>query len=423
MRYLQMIQVQRQDFNGRMLTIRRDDLRAIACILDTTVECAVARLETDGPLPDPLIRPTRDRSAGRSGSTSTSRSARRRCDYCAFATWTDRHHLIDDYLAACRAEIERAVAAGMPPATTVFVGGGTPSLVPAADLVRVLDAIPRRRGAEVTVECNPDTVTDELLAAYVAGGVNRLSLRRAVDGAATCWPRSAAPTTPPTCAGPSTLARAAGFATFNLDLIYGGAGEIARRLAAHARGGPRPRPAPRLGLRASPSRPAPPLADDPARHPDDDDQADKYLLAAERLAAAGLELVRDLELGAARPRVPPQPPLLGSQGDYLGFGCAAHSHRARPAVVERPHPRALRRRRRAGRSPRRGRGPRATTSGPRRRSQLALRTRAGVPVDGARPSSELPGSSCATTTAAVLTVEGRLLANEVALRLRLTAAT
>lgn len=48
MRYLQMIQVQRQDFNGRMLTVRRDDLRAIACILDTSVESTVGRLESLG---------------------------------------------------------------------------------------------------------------------------------------------------------------------------------------------------------------------------------------------------------------------------------------------------------------------------------------------------------------------------------------
>ncbi len=47
-RYLQMIQVQRQDFNGRMLTVRRDDLRAIACILDTTPEQAVERLDSLG---------------------------------------------------------------------------------------------------------------------------------------------------------------------------------------------------------------------------------------------------------------------------------------------------------------------------------------------------------------------------------------
>jgi transcriptional regulator with XRE-family HTH domain len=48
MRYLSMIQVQRQDFNGRMLTIRRDDLRAIACILDTSVETTASRLESLG---------------------------------------------------------------------------------------------------------------------------------------------------------------------------------------------------------------------------------------------------------------------------------------------------------------------------------------------------------------------------------------
>ncbi|HJQ44195.1 MAG TPA: hypothetical protein VJ831_13990, partial [Jatrophihabitantaceae bacterium] len=47
-RYLQMIQVQRQDFNGRMLTVRRDDLRAIACILDTTLDQAIDRLDDLG---------------------------------------------------------------------------------------------------------------------------------------------------------------------------------------------------------------------------------------------------------------------------------------------------------------------------------------------------------------------------------------
>lgn len=47
-RYLQMIQVQRQDFNGRVLTVRRDDLRAIACILDTSPEDAITRLQTLG---------------------------------------------------------------------------------------------------------------------------------------------------------------------------------------------------------------------------------------------------------------------------------------------------------------------------------------------------------------------------------------
>src|SRR5579864_8172549 len=82
----------------------------------------------------------------------------RRCDYCAFATWTDRHHLVNAYVAACRREIERAVAGGMGSASSVFFGGGTPSLLPPELLAGILAAIPTQPGAEVTVECNPETV-------------------------------------------------------------------------------------------------------------------------------------------------------------------------------------------------------------------------------------------------------------------------
>src|ERR1700760_1214283 len=73
----------------------------------------------------------------------------KRCDYCAFATWTDRAHLVDAYLDACARDIERAAPS---PATSVFVGGGTPSLVAGDALARVLRAIPLAPGAEVTVE-------------------------------------------------------------------------------------------------------------------------------------------------------------------------------------------------------------------------------------------------------------------------------
>ncbi|MFI5053945.1 MAG: radical SAM protein, partial [Acidimicrobiia bacterium] len=71
-----------------------------------------------------------------------------RCDYCDFATWTDRAHLIDDYVDACRRDIRNR---GLRDATSVFFGGGTPSLIPAHSLVSILDAIPRVPGAEVTV--------------------------------------------------------------------------------------------------------------------------------------------------------------------------------------------------------------------------------------------------------------------------------
>ena len=99
----------------------------------------------------------------------------KRCDYCAFATWTDRDHLMGAYADHVVAEIAAAVRSGLPAATSVFFGGGTPSLLPAELLTAILDAIPIVDGAEVTVECNPDTVTPALFAAYAAHGVNRVS--------------------------------------------------------------------------------------------------------------------------------------------------------------------------------------------------------------------------------------------------------
>ena len=97
----------------------------------------------------------------------------KRCDYCAFATWTDRHHLIDDYVAACRQELH---VAEIPAATSVFFGGGTPSLIDANLLVSILDDIDKTNDAEVTVECNPETVTYELFDTYAQHGVNRISM-------------------------------------------------------------------------------------------------------------------------------------------------------------------------------------------------------------------------------------------------------
>jgi len=98
-----------------------------------------------------------------------------RCDYCAFATYSDRDHLMSRYVEAVIAEIEAAKTEGLPVATSVFFGGGTPSRLSAEELLRILDAIPRSDDAEVTVECNPEDATQERLGAYRAGGVNRMS--------------------------------------------------------------------------------------------------------------------------------------------------------------------------------------------------------------------------------------------------------
>ncbi|NCZ92129.1 MAG: hypothetical protein EBY96_06825 [Actinobacteria bacterium] len=65
----------------------------------------------------------------------------KRCDYCAFATFTDRHHLTTSYLAAMKTHIGRAIDSGMPRASSIFVGGGTPSMVPGRELGAVIAMI------------------------------------------------------------------------------------------------------------------------------------------------------------------------------------------------------------------------------------------------------------------------------------------
>ncbi|MBV8959300.1 MAG: radical SAM family heme chaperone HemW [Actinobacteria bacterium] len=340
-----------------------------------------------------------------------------RCDYCAFATWTDRAHLMADYAAACVTELR---AATLPPATSVFFGGGTPSLLPAELLLSVLDVVSRAEGAEVTVECNPDTVSAALFAAYRAAGVNRVSfgVQSMVPHVLRGLGRSHSIDHVRTAVA---LAADAGFDSYNVDLIYGGAGESMADWEATLAAVLALDPAPlHVSAYALTVEPGTPLAADPARHPDDDDQADKYLRADAMLAAAGL---RNYEISNwARPGYECRHNLLyWSQGDYRGIGCAAHSHEAG-------------RRWWNVRTPERyiaaiadGRSPVAadeTLDAPTRaleRLQLALRTSAGVPRTALATADDLTSADllfAVDPDTVALTPRGRLLANEVAARLR-----
>ncbi len=246
-----------------------------------------------------------------------------KCDYCAFATWTDRAHLVDRYLAALSTEIERAVGEGMPVADTIFVGGGTPTLVPADALAEVIAAIPRRDDAEVTVECNPDDVTVEMLRTYRSGGVNRVSI--GVQSMSAHVLAALGRTHDP--ANVERAVRAiveAEMPTFNLDVIYGAVGESVddwRRTVEEVLAFDPPHVS-AYGLTVEAGTV---LAAQPERHPDDDDQADKYELADDLLVAAGL---RNYEVSNwARPGHESRHNFLyWRQADYRGFGCAAHSH-------------------------------------------------------------------------------------------------
>lgn len=335
----------------------------------------------------------------------------RRCGYCSFATWTDRDHLQERYLAALRTDIERA---GLPPVTSVFVGGGTPTRVAAEALTEVLAAIPTVPGAEVTVECNPDDVTVEMMHTYRAGGVSRISM-----GVQSLAPHVLAALdrrhTPANVQTAVAAVREAGIERVNLDLIYGAAGESLADWRETVAGvvalGPTHVSAYALTVEGGT-----PLAERPELHPDDDDLADKYELADELLSAAGLA---NYEVSNwARPGDECRHNVLyWAQGDYRGFGSAAHSHAAGRRWWNLRTPERYLAAVEAGESTE---AAGETLDDETRRIeglQLALRMRDGVPA-ASLDTNGLDGLVESDGVRVRLTRAGRLLANEVSLRLR-----
>jgi oxygen-independent coproporphyrinogen-3 oxidase len=152
----------------------------------------------------------------------------KRCYYCAFNTAPlDDQAVMDRYVAALLAEIELARRVEWVSSITVgsvFFGGGTPSLVSADDMRAVLERLRTRfrieSGAEITVECNPESVTREKLAAYRAAGVNRISLGvQALDDA--ILHRIGRIHDAAGAQRAFDAARAAGFDNDSVDLMYG----------------------------------------------------------------------------------------------------------------------------------------------------------------------------------------------------------
>jgi putative oxygen-independent coproporphyrinogen III oxidase len=341
----------------------------------------------------------------------------KRCDYCAFATWTDREHLVGKYLDAVRLDIQRAVQAGMAPVSSVFVGGGTPSLVPPEALIEVLADIPRTGDAEVTIECNPDDVTAEMMRVFHHGGVNRISL--GVQSMASHVLHTLGRThDPDNVARAVGHLRAAGIPTFNLDIIYGTAGEsladweftVTSVLALDP---------PHLSAYGLTVEAGTPLAATPERYPDDDDQADKYDLVDELLEASGRPWYEVSNW--AKPGHECRHNLMTwSQGDYRGFGCAAHSHvagrrwwnvRTPDRYIDLVE----------GNQSVEAAGETLDAEARRlERLHLLLRTRTGVPANAfsTHDADVLEGLVQCVDGRCVLTRAGRLLANEVSLRVR-----
>ena len=155
-----------------------------------------------------------------------------RCGYCDFNTYTPAERgdaTPDSWMAAVDAELERAAASCGPVLVdTVFVGGGTPSLLGAQRLGAALDIVakhfPVAAGAEITTEANPESTSPEFFDGIRAAGFTRVSL-----GMQSLSPRVLAVLdrthSPGRAPAAAAEARAAGFAHVNLDLIYGTPGE------------------------------------------------------------------------------------------------------------------------------------------------------------------------------------------------------
>jgi oxygen-independent coproporphyrinogen-3 oxidase len=296
-------------------------------------------------------------------------------------------------------------------------------------LEAVREAVSLAPGAEVTVECNPETISAEKLRAYRAGGVTRLSF-----GAQSMVPHVLASLgrehDPAAVRRAAHLAGEEGFAgTYSVDLIFGAAGESMGDWEASLQGvlGLDPPPA-HVSAYALTVEAGTPLARDPLRYPDDDDQADKYAVADKVLSGAGLtwyEISNWAQPGARCVHNL----LYWSQGEYVGIGCAAHSHLVRPDGTGRRWwnvrtPERYCNLVESGASAEAA----AETLGLEERNweALVLRLRTSMGVPSSVVPLELfrdglvavaPGGP-GLASQAVLTLRGRLLANEVATRLQ-----
>jgi oxygen-independent coproporphyrinogen-3 oxidase len=339
-----------------------------------------------------------------------------RCDYCAFATYADRDHLMDDYVAAVIEEVTWAVDVGMAEATSVFFGGGTPSRLSSEQLLSILDAIPRSDDAEVTVECNPEDASLERLTAYREGGVNRMSF-----GVQSTQPAVLADLgrRHGTMAHEqvSRAVTEAGFTTWNMDLIVGSRAETITDvqhtlddllgLAS---------PPPHVSCYALTPEPGTPLGEDRDRHPDEDATADAYDLVGGVLEDHGYEW-EEISNWARPGHECRHNHVYWDQGDYLGFGSAAHSHQHGRRFWNVRTPERYIALVQRGERPLGGEEVLDEETRRFERDSLALRTRRGVAVEAFDSLEEIAHLVRVRDGQVTLAPNGRLLANQVIVRL------
>jgi oxygen-independent coproporphyrinogen-3 oxidase len=317
-----------------------------------------------------------------------------RCGYCDFNTYTStelRGAKQEDYASTLIAEIglARGVLAdvgALRPMDTVFFGGGTPTLLPAGDLARMLEAATAAfglaEGAEVTVEANPDTVTPAVARTLAAAGVTRMSvgMQSAVPHVLASLDRTHRPENVTTAVA---AAKDAGLAV-SVDLIYGAPGESLADWEASLDAA--------LALESDHISAYALIIEDGTKlarqirrgevpTPDDDLQADMYELADARLAAGGFDWY-EVSNWARTPEQRSRHNLAYWRGsDWWGFGPGAHSHVAGLRWWNVKHPAAYAQRLAASESPAAGTERPDAESRTLERILLLSRIREGIAVD------------------------------------------
>ena len=354
-----------------------------------------------------------------------------RCPYCDFNTYVGIEDTAPAYVEALLREATAwAARAGEREAGSIFVGGGTPSLLDPALMRDLLDGLRETfhvaPDAEITIEANPETVGVERLGGFRAAGVNRVSF-----GAQSFRPHVLATLgrahTAERTEAAVAEARAAGFDNLNLDLIYGTPGEtlddwrhsVERAIALD----PEHVSAYALTIEDGTQFGAD-VASGRMPSPDDDDMAAKYELALGLLADAGYEHY-EISNWAKPGRACRHNLVYWTQGEYAGLGAGAHGHLDAVRAWNEKAPRTYIERAPDSRAGEERLGPYARDD---EWLQLRLRLVAGLDVDEAerRMGRDLAAAVDALRAAGLLTgradrIEptrrGLLLQSEIALRL------
>ena len=364
-----------------------------------------------------------------------------RCGYCDFNTYTAdqlRGAKRSDFAGQAVEEVALAAGvlaeAGLPPrhASTVFFGGGTPTMLPTTDLALMLAAVRDTfglgAGAEVTTEANPDSVDAADLRALAAAGFTRVSfgMQSAVPHVLAVLDRTHDPERVPLVVG---WARDAGL-DVSLDLIYGAPGESLddwrRSLDTALALEPDHLSAYALIIEDGTAL-ARRIRSGEVPAPDDDLQADMYELADERLAAAGYDWYEVSNWSRRRDARSRHNLAYWTGEDWWGVGPGAHSHVGGVRWWNVKHPAAYAQRLAAGESPAAGRETLDDSTRSVERVLLETRLADGMPfdrldADGRRAVAGLIADGLVDPPAAfagrvLLTRSGRLLADAVVRRL------